>query len=110
MHVATSDSVTRLQHLQFFILFAHRALDQGITAPFEATQPPRRAQSFKLPAARRRGRPGGNQAGSRTDSAVAVYAIDFNRGAGFAVNFSIAVIILPEMAIGALHSFFRSEE
>src|ERR1700747_1480153 len=110
MRVATSDSVARLHHFPFFILFARRALDQGITAPFEATQPPRRAQSFELPSARRRGRPGNNEAGSRTDSAVAVYAIDFNRGTRFAVNFSIAVIVLPEMAIGALHSFFRSEE
>src|ERR1700747_3689995 len=107
MCVALRDGVARLYDLPFFILYAHGALDQHVTAPFETAQSPRRAQSVELPSANLSGRTGSDQAGARSDGAVAINAIDFHRGAWFAVNFSIAVIVLAEVAIGALHPFFQ---
>src|SRR5258708_6615062 len=107
MHVATRDGVTRLHHFPLFVLFAHRTLHQRRTAPFESTQTPRRAQSFKLPSAYRSGGTGSNQTGARADGAMAIDAVYFDGGAWLAINFPVAVIVLPEMAIRALHSLFQ---
>ena len=41
--------------------------------------------------------------------AVAIDALNFNRRAHFAVQFRIAVIILIEMAIDAVHAFFQMD-
>jgi len=41
------------------------------------------------------------------DGTVAIHTIDFDGGARLAVDFSISVIVLVEMTIGALHSFFE---
>jgi len=38
---------------------------------------------------------------------VAIEAVNFDRGTGFTVDFSVAVIVLREVAIAALHSFFE---
>ena len=55
----------------------------------------------------RRGGSGCDQTCAGSNGAVAIDAIDFDGGARFAVNFSVAVIVLAEMAIGALHSLFQ---
>src|SRR5262249_48114231 len=36
-------------------------------------------------------------------------AIDFDGGAGFGVDFAVAVIVLREVAVGALHAFFKMD-
>src|ERR1700693_4897227 len=48
-----------------------------------------------------------DECGLLLDSAVAIDAIDFDRGARFSVNFAVAMIVLSEMAIGTLQSFFE---
>src|SRR5258707_15441728 len=50
---------------------------------------------------------GSNQIGARSDGAVAIDAVNFHGGAGFTINFPVAVIILAEVAIAALHSLFQ---
>src|ERR1700739_1192040 len=107
MYIALRDGIARLYDFPFFVLLAHGALQQHVTAPFEAAQPPRRAQGLELPSASLSGRTGSDQAGARSDGAVAINAVDFHRGAWFTVIFSIAVIVLAEVAIGALHSLFQ---
>src|SRR6266851_9460919 len=107
MHVATRDGIAGLHYFPFLVRLAHRTLHQRVTAPFEPTQAPRCAQSFEWPSACRSGGSGSNQAGPRADGAVAIDAINFHGGPRLAINFSIAVIVLREVAIRALHSFFQ---
>ena len=38
---------------------------------------------------------------------MTIEAVNFDRGAGFTIDFSVAVIVLCEVAIVALHSFFE---
>ena len=40
---------------------------------------------------------------------MAIDAVDFDGRTGLAINLSIAVIVLAEMAIGALHSPFKMD-
>ena len=40
---------------------------------------------------------------------MAVDAVDFNGGAGLSVDFCVAVIVLGEVAVGALHAFFEMD-
>src|ERR1700692_4178476 len=101
MHVAGSDGVAGLHHFPFFVLIAHGALDQRIATPFESAKSRRRAQRLEVASTGGRGRAGGNQIGARTYRAVAIDAIDLDRSARLAINFSVAVIVLPEVAIGA---------
>src|SRR5260221_9596724 len=54
-----------------------------------------------------RGGPRSKQIGARADGAVAIDAVNFHGGAGLAINFSVAVIVLAEVAIAALHSLFQ---
>src|ERR1700687_2544071 len=44
-----------------------------------------------------------------TDCPMAIDAVDFDGSARFAVNFSVAVIVLREVAIIALHAFFEMD-
>src|SRR6266404_3419905 len=55
----------------------------------------------------RRGGTRSNQASARTDGAMAIDAVNFHGGARLAIKFSITVIVLTEVAIDALHSFFQ---
>src|SRR6266446_5200930 len=43
------------------------------------------------------------------DCPVAIDAVDFDGGARFDVDFSVAVIVLSEVAIIALHAFFEMD-
>src|ERR1700757_3546019 len=60
-----------------------------------------------MTSARGRSRAGGDQIRANSDGSVAVDAIKLYRGTRFAVNFSVAVIVLAKMAIGTLHSLFK---
>src|SRR5208282_3003689 len=47
------------------------------------------------------------QRSSLANRAVTIHAINFHGGARFTVNFAVAVIVLGEVTIGALHTFFQ---
>ena len=52
---------------------------------------------------------GSDKRGFAANRAVAIDAVDFDGGARLAVDFAVAVIVLREMAIVALHSFFEMD-
>src|SRR3979490_345123 len=62
-----------------------------------------------MPSAFRRRRPGCDPHSFLSNRAVTIDAVDFDGGAGLAVNLSIAVIVLSEVAIAALHAFFKMD-
>ena len=78
----------------------------AIGAPFEAAKAPWRAQSVEVPAAVGSGGARSEETCAVANRAVAIDAVDFNRGARFAINLSVAVIVRLKMAVVALHSFF----
>ena len=57
----------------------------------------------------RRGGTRADQRGFVSDRAMAIDAVDLHRGPGLAVDFAVAVIVLREMAVGALHAFFQMD-
>ena len=112
--IAGSDAVHGLHDFPLFRGIAHGALNDFSFAGFEAAEAPRCAKRIEAMSARPSGksriRSGGTGRGERGflgDGAVAVHAIDFDGGARLTVNFRIAVVVLAEMAIGALHAFFE---
>ena len=114
MNIARGDGVGGLNDIPLFMFVAHGALNELIAAPFETAQAPWGAQGFKVASARFSGTqrigcggPGGKQRGFFADAAVAIDVIDLHRSARFAINFSVAVIVLGEMAIVALHTSFE---
>ena len=60
-----------------------------------------------MAAAFRSRRTGSDERGFVANRAVAIDAVDFDRGARLSVNFPVAVIVLRKMAIAALHPFFE---
>src|SRR5262245_971726 len=105
--MAGSDRVARLDNPPFLARIAHGALDERLSAPFEAAMSPRSAEHCERPPARRRGGPGRDERSPSADCAVAIGAIDFDGSARFAINPSVAMIVLCEVAIVALHAFFE---
>ena len=85
--------------MERWIEFAIRAIRSGVR--------PRRAQGVEMRAAVGRGGAGGDQAWLVANRAVAIDAIDFDGGARLAVEFAVAVAVLLEMAVDALHAFFQ---
>src|ERR1700730_3574679 len=53
--------------------------------------------------------PGSDERGFLSNGAVAIDAIDFDSGARLGVDFAVPVIVLREVAIIALHTFFEME-
>ena len=86
-----------------------RALEEFAVAPFEAARAPRRAQRFEVRAARGSRGAGRDQRRARVNRAVAIDAIEFDGGARLAVEFSVAVAVLLEVAIHALHAFLEMD-
>src|SRR5260370_39241123 len=107
VHVAGRDAVDGLNDLPLFIFFGHRTLEYLVAAPFEPAQSPRSAERIEMASALGGGRPRGNQRGFLSNRTVAIHAIDFYGCARLTVNFSVAVIVLREVAIVALHSFLQ---
>src|SRR5215468_3339896 len=105
--MAGSDGVARLDNPPFLARIAHGALDERLSAPFEAALSPRSAERFETPPARRRGGPGRDERSPCADGAVAIGAVDFDGGSRFAIDPSVTVIVLCEVAIVALHAFFE---
>src|SRR5437899_2708779 len=109
MHVAGRDAVHGLNDFPLFVFFGHRALEYFAVARFETAHTPGRTKRIEMAAAFRRRRARRDQRSLLANRAVAIDAVDFNGGAGLAVNFSVAVIVLGEMAVVALHPFFEMD-
>ena len=114
MNIAGSDGIDGLNDFPFFVGIGHGALDDFPIEIFKAAEAPRGSQRIKAMTAGPRGeggigrgKTGRRKSGFFADGAMTIDAIDFDGGARFAVNLSIAMIILIEMAIGTLHSFFE---
>ena len=74
--------------------------------PFEAALAVRIAQQLQIVALGRRGRAAGAQRGVIVRRAVTVDAADLHRIGDLAIDQTVAVAVLREMAIGALHALF----
>ena len=116
MLAAGSDGALGLNDFPFEVGIGHGALEEFAGAPFETAEAIGSAKNFEVAAARFAGASGVGSGGTGSDErgflangAVAIDAIDFDGGARFAVDFSVAVIVLGEMAIGALHAFFEMD-
>src|SRR3989475_2828314 len=109
MHVAGRDAVHGLNDFPLFVFFGHGALKDFAVARFETPHTPGCAQHIEMAATFRCCRARGDQRSLLANRAVAIDAVDFNGGAGLAVNFSVAVIVLREMAVVALHPFFEMD-
>ena len=81
-----------------------RALDQPAVDPLEALLAVRIADQQQIAAIRRRGRPGSLQRRRLVDRAVAILALDFDRAHDFGLDVAVAVIVLGEVAVDALHA------
>ncbi len=91
------------------ILVHHRSLIELAVQPVESALPERRPQNRKVGSRCGRGRGGTTQRRLLRDGPVAIHAIDFDCIASFAIEFPVAVVVLLEMAIRAVHAFFEMD-
>ena len=105
--VTGRDGVQRLHHFPFLIGLDHGALEELAVAPFESPAVPGSAKRIEVRATGGCCGSGGNQRGAFLDRAVAIGAVEFDRGARLGVQLSIAVNVLLEVAVHALHSFLE---
>src|SRR5262249_35222651 len=111
MHVARSDGIDGLDDLPLFVLVRHRALDDRVATSLETLQSPWRAQQLEVAPPRltgayriRRCRAGRDEGRALPNRAVAVDAVDFHGCARLGIDLPIAVIVLCEVAVTALHA------
>src|SRR5881394_641028 len=104
MRIAGSDRVPNLHHLPFLVLFKHRPLVQPIVPPVETTLLPWCAKPAKIRAAHGSRRAGRHKRCPLLNGAVTIHAVNLNGIARLAVEFPIAVAILFEVAVDAMHS------
>src|SRR5216683_1778410 len=109
MHIAGRDAIDGLDDLPFFVFFGHRALEYLAVARFETAHPPGCTKYIEVSAAFRRRRARRDQRSLLANRTVAIDAVDFDGGARLAVDFPVSVIVLREMAVAALHSFFEMD-
>src|SRR5216684_7873898 len=109
MHIAGRDAIDGLDDLPFFVFFRHRALEYLAVARFETAHSPGCTKCIKVSAAFRRRRARRDQRSLLANRTVAIDAVDFDGGARLAVDFPVAVIVLREMAVVALHSFLEMD-
>ena len=107
VRIAGRDSVEDLDDFPIFVFLEHRALIEPAFFPVETALQPWRAQAGQVGAPVGSSRPGRDQSCALLDGTVAVYAIDLDRVAGFAVELAVTVAVLLEMAVDALHAFFQ---
>ena len=101
--------IQNLHDFPLFVLFDHGALEEPTVFPVELAFPPGRAHQLKIGAALGRCRTGGHQRGAGIDFAVAVHAVDLDGVARFAIELAVAVAVLREVAVDAMHSFFQMD-
>ena len=87
----------------------HRALIEAVVPPVEATLLPRRAEarqgSYRLWSCHA----GRNQVRALLDRSVAIHAVDLHRVARLAVELAIAVAVLLEVTVDAVHALFQMD-
>src|SRR4051794_8724616 len=105
MHVAGSYGVLGLDHFPLLVRLDNGPLIQLSSLPIESQRAPGCTQPGEVIAAFGRCRTGGLQLGVFVDVAVTVGAADLDGVASFAVELAVAVRILLEVAVGAVHSF-----
>ena len=98
------DRVLDERHFPFEAGVERRALIELGTAPFEAGPAVGGAQHGEVGAAGRRRRPVGAQVGQCSRGAVAVGAGDLDRRLHLAIDMAVAVSVIGEMAVDAMHA------
>src|ERR1039457_6561797 len=107
--ITRSDRVQHLYDFPLLVLIQHRPLKQPAFLPIKALVAPWRSQQSEISAAcglRRTGRLKGRM---RLNTAVAVGAVNFNRVASLSVKAPIAVTVLLEVAIDAVHALLQMD-
>src|SRR5262249_43661883 len=110
--VAGGDGVDDLRDLPAQVLLDHRSLDDPVAVALEAAAARRGAQPLEVAAAALRvggvGRgAGGPQRGPPGDGAVAVDALDLDPGPHLPLQLGVAVAVLHEMAVHAVHALLQ---
>ncbi len=82
----------------------HRALDQLAIAPLEALLAVDIAIQAHVGAARRRSRTGRLEVRVRLRRAVAVLALDLDRTRNLTVQMAVAMVVLREVTVDAVHA------
>src|SRR2546425_2961651 len=96
-----------LDNLPFFALLDHGALVELLPAPFQPALFPGSHAIAKVGSSRRRSRSAGPKRGLLLDGPVAVDAGNFERIRELAVELSVAVVVLSEMAVHAMHPLLQ---
>src|SRR5256885_793706 len=107
MGVAGSDGVHNLHHLPLNIFVQRGTLEELAFLPVEALLFPRSAQAFEMRATIWRGGAGSYKFGFAGDVSMARFAGNFNGVARFAVELAVAMRVLDEVAVDAMHAFFQ---
>src|SRR5262249_2074935 len=103
------DDVLHLLDVPDEILLDHRALNDLVALALETALPPWRAHRFKVAALVGRRRAARAQQGGSRDGAVAVGALNLDRRPHLAVELRVAVHVLDEVAIDAVHPLFEMD-
>ncbi len=109
VRTAGRDRVEHLHHLPLQVLVEHGALVEQAVLPEEAAHAPGRVEAFQVRATVRRRRAGGDQRGPALDRAVAIGAVHLDGVARLAVELAVAVAVLGEVAVDAVHAFFQMD-
>src|SRR5208283_3109610 len=98
-----------LNDLPLLVLLQHGPLEQPSILPIEALISPRSAQQVQIGATGRCGWPRRLERCARLNAAMAINTVDLNCVPGFSVKPAIAMIVLTEMAINAMHALFQMD-
>ena len=109
MRIARCDRVEHLDNLPFLIFLEHRVLKELFPSPFKAPQAPGSAQRIQASPACWRGWARTDKRSLPADRAVTIHTVNLDGSARFGINVAVAVIVLGEMAIHTVHSFFKMD-
>ena len=105
--VPRRDRIHHLRNRPRGVGFNHRALHQLVADPLKTPRPERRSQDRQIMRRAGRRRIRHLQPGPLAKASVAVRAIDLDRRPRLAVEHAVAVNVLLEMAINAMHALFE---
>ena len=105
--IAGRDGVFHLHYFPLQALSHARALIEPPIFPIEAELLPGRAHALHVGTTGRRCRSAGDEGGVLGDVAVAIHALDLDSITRAAVELAIAVDILIEVAVGAVHALIH---
>src|ERR1039458_4237630 len=107
--IPRSDRVQHLYDFPLLVLIQHRPLKQPAFLPIKALVAPWRSQQSEISAACGLRRTGGLKGRMRLNTAVAVGAVNLNCVASLSVKPPIAVTVLLEVAIDAVHPLLQMD-